>query len=891
MLSGPRAALALVFSFLPLAAQSGTSSAATPSAATPSGAAASPRPDDRTIHWQRSIADVEALATTTGAPLLLALNMDGESASDRVFHENWRDPRFVALTRRCLCVGASVFRHNAEDHDAHGRRVPCPRFPGLTCGEHIALEPELFARWFRDGERVAPRHALVLPGGRVVFDLSLCFDLTDVDRALAAGIADIVPWTTPAGSDWASLAARRDTDGRATLEAAVAAIVDPRTWTEALAAIAAHGDAGALDALCVALPRTPELPLAPLRRAAQQLGLGAAFGSLLLAHAQRVDGDLKDPGARADHRALLDALAEPIAGADAALVLRARTWRLATIALQPGAPDAQPSLLTTLLDLGTAACRGATTLPLPNLDKRELPTADALQEQLTRLDAQLGERRDDPELLAAAGIASLDSGRRQVDAPTATTQLLFEDAERLLGRALTLQPERFDWWLDRAHAAYYRQQFAEQREYGVRALSIAGFAWPVAAGERAALLQDARAIEAVRWLGDAEARLCTSTLPEDPLAAVATIRSAVLGTGLPAVSPFGTEKDWIGVASFVAALGLPREEIALLATAQQRLPAAAGLRQALYGALWRADRWRDAPALADAALRPLPTADGLWWSGHAHVLVAEELRRRERAHEAVWHYDAALPCFAAAAASNPAYADSVRNFTALSWLGRGLALAQGAAADRVAAAEALLAAAAMPVDFAALRDGLGYDALDLIDKVLEWRSSGPSPVDGMALLDRCTAAGAVAPLWAAAISDSLLREALRADGRNPERTEAETVDAAGNPIRMPMGLPTELGDHYLADAVASGRRAFAAAGSGELERQALAQALLITAERQLQRGRTDGVRAAAHEVATVLGLELAPDPEEAADGKALRAWLQPLRTALGPARPRQRDGR
>ena len=125
-----------------------------------------PRPDSRTVHWQRSLADAEALAKQHGRPLLVVLNMDGESASDRVFYENYRDPAFVASTRRCVCVVGSVFRHNAVDHDAQGRRIDCPRFPGITCGEHIALEPQLFDKHLADGERVAPRHALVRSDGR-----------------------------------------------------------------------------------------------------------------------------------------------------------------------------------------------------------------------------------------------------------------------------------------------------------------------------------------------------------------------------------------------------------------------------------------------------------------------------------------------------------------------------------------------------------------------------------------------------------------------------------------------------------------------------------------------------------------------------------------------------
>ena len=96
------------------------------------------------VRWQRSLADAEHIARELSLPLLLALNMDGESASDRIWFENYRDPAFVAASHRCVCVAGSVFRHNAVDHDAQGRRIDCPRFPGITCGEHIALEPEMY---------------------------------------------------------------------------------------------------------------------------------------------------------------------------------------------------------------------------------------------------------------------------------------------------------------------------------------------------------------------------------------------------------------------------------------------------------------------------------------------------------------------------------------------------------------------------------------------------------------------------------------------------------------------------------------------------------------------------------------------------------------------------
>src|SRR5689334_16090204 len=127
--------------------------------------ATSPRSDPRQILWQRSLDDALAMCKSTGAPLLVALNMDGESASERITKENYRDPEFVKLTRPFVCVMGSVFRHNLRDYDEQGRPILCPRLGAVTCGEHIALEPLLFEK-FLGGERIAPRHALILPDGK-----------------------------------------------------------------------------------------------------------------------------------------------------------------------------------------------------------------------------------------------------------------------------------------------------------------------------------------------------------------------------------------------------------------------------------------------------------------------------------------------------------------------------------------------------------------------------------------------------------------------------------------------------------------------------------------------------------------------------------------------------
>src|SRR5262245_37315595 len=74
-------------------------------------------PDERQIHWQRSLDDALAISAAEGRPIFVAVNADGESASERIVRELYRDPRFVSLTRRFVCVVASPFRHSPRDFD------------------------------------------------------------------------------------------------------------------------------------------------------------------------------------------------------------------------------------------------------------------------------------------------------------------------------------------------------------------------------------------------------------------------------------------------------------------------------------------------------------------------------------------------------------------------------------------------------------------------------------------------------------------------------------------------------------------------------------------------------------------------------------------------------
>jgi hypothetical protein len=144
------------------------------------------------VTWQRTWEDAVAVAKETGRPILVCINMDGEIASEHYAGVRYRQPEIAALYEPYVCVIASVYRHTPRDHDEQGRRIPCPRFGTVTCGEHIAIEPTIFEK-FCDGRRIAPRHICVELDGTESYDVFYANDTASVFETIRKGIAGRPP--------------------------------------------------------------------------------------------------------------------------------------------------------------------------------------------------------------------------------------------------------------------------------------------------------------------------------------------------------------------------------------------------------------------------------------------------------------------------------------------------------------------------------------------------------------------------------------------------------------------------------------------------------------------------------------------------------------------------
>jgi hypothetical protein len=667
------------------------------------------------ILWQRSLEDALALCKSSGRPLLVALNMDGESASERITKENYRDPQFVALTRSFVCVIGSVFRHNPRDHDEQGRRIPCPRLSAVTCGEHIALEPQLFDKYL-GGERIAPRHALILPDGTKKFDEFLLFDLRELNQKLR----DAQPRGDPQPLGPGGLDLDRP---RLAREDALAGDAHPD-----LARLRKEGDRGSIDAL-IRLSVRPEL------------GLELAQTALALKIAPEYAAFLK--------QRLLDTDLEPLARLDDSK--ETRTLLRADRALAGSSEGPWP--LSDVLERS----RALIGVP-PVSDERPSVALADLEHALEQADEAAQTDAQSFESRARFGRASLALARGRMDAGfTRDVPLLLQDADRWLGMAAQMQPKDVALALERAEASYRLSDFAAEEQHALEAFELSA----AAAAQEPAREQR----EALRWVGDAAARNIPARSGGDEAAETTAIRRGALALQRVALAPAAGENDWLALASFHGLLGLRNHEREYLRAGVLRLPDSQALRAALTESCWRAGDLELLTRTAEEAVTlHEASAAAQWYLGVAWIQRAEWARRGERVADALREYQGAERAFERCAELKPEFAANCTLQRANCRLGQGFA--HLLVDERPGAAQSLVEALKLAPAISGTRDGLDREPIDLLDQSLEWRASGPSPVDAMKLLEELEAAAPQDAFWPRALSDSELREARRAQHRD-----------------------------------------------------------------------------------------------------------------------------
>lgn len=642
------------------------------------------------IPWQRTMEDALELSGRTGKPLLICVNMDEEPASETFAAKKYRDPAFAELASRFVPVIASPNRHNPRDYDAQGRRIPCPRFGCVTCGEHMAMEQAAFERFFGD-QRVAPRHIGVAADGRRLFDHFLEGDLSLVDASLQRhGKAALNP-----------LLASRDARDRAALEESYL-LADPGTRAALLEA-AVRSSAKPFDLLRLGLQEQD----ARLRAlAARALGATATEDAapLVFLELRRAA-----PGGESE---------EALAGA---LVRLAEKNRQAADLLAARRAAAAPSEILSA-EPWLARLRGAAAPP--PAEELDLFGLDEALEA-----AYAAAAKGDPEGRIGLRLAELNLkfAELRIQAGKDPSAAL-EDAARA-----ALQAEKHAPVRGRALGVRARALWLQGDRGGAGALAEEALPLLIPEGE-SPLAAELLAIHARVHAG----RVYDAGREGRPWPA-RSMTEALRAFELLGRHPLGGEPLLLEHLDFLVFLGLHHETGAVLADALRRNPVSPGAHER-----YRAHLWREGdPARIEAGYQGSGPwgeraarehgAQLEWYAAFASLVAAEEFARQERKAEAAAAYGRARTRFAASAAAEPGFHDTASHFSCLALAGQAwLALEAG---EPAAALELFLQAlAARPASFRD-RDGLGRSPEEL-GRRLRTEFSGQGMEAGLERLDQ-----------------------------------------------------------------------------------------------------------------------------------------------------------
>ncbi|MEW6071297.1 MAG: hypothetical protein AB1726_01705 [Planctomycetota bacterium] len=629
------------------------------------------------VRWQRSFDDAVRVARAEHRPILVAVNMDGEIASEHFAGVRYREPDAAAQMARYACVIASVYRHTPRDYDEEGRRVACPRFGTVTCGEHIEAERELYEKYF-DGRRVAPRHIVLDLEGKETYDVYYSWDTATVFTTFRKGVEG---WPEPIEGlepTLFNLATSADVENRETIERAYAE-GDHATRRAILRLLIEERVVDQVEVLRTAIFGL-DLELASLARRA--LAKCETEGALdLMAEA------LKAPLEASDRGLLLDAV-----GRLAQTSPRARTlWALhsglaldsrhidaaaaAALAQQYEASARRPVDVQALAE--AAAARPTAPGALLELAEALLARAQERQDRryvtLLLEDARSAAR--EAERLGAAGprldgvVAVVSAALGDLAAARTRAVAAIEGGLLCLGDVAAADGPAPGETLPAASRSRLLQLFAEARQRAIRQAYRTGDPWPP------------------EWLSDVNAAY--SILAADPL---------------------GDETPLVDYHDFLRWIGASARANEVLEDALRRFPDSPILHERLRGRLlWEGgpdglERGYAERLAGEEASSTAPT-QLTWFTGYAALVAAEHHRRRGEFAAAIAAYGRATACYERNIALFPDGRDTCNHFLALGEAGRArVAIEHG---ELEAATQAMIAALALRPDSAATPDGLG----------------------------------------------------------------------------------------------------------------------------------------------------------------------------------------
>jgi tetratricopeptide (TPR) repeat protein len=640
------------------------------------------------ITWQRTWQDALAVSRETGKPILVCVNMDGEIASEHYAGIRYRDPEIAKLYEPYVCVIASVYRHNPRDFDEEGRRILCPRFGSVTCGEHIAIEPGLFKEFF-DDKRIAPRHIGVELNGEETYDVYYAFDTDSVFEAIKNGIEnrDVVPKTVTRGDRTiVERVASRDIQDRIAVELAYQ-----------------EGDRDLRRSLLQAAIDNPEAEQVDLLRL-------AVFGFDMELSRMARQG-LAQSNSEAAFKVITEALRVPMEASerDALIGALARIGENSPKAKMHAVVHKGLSSRSIVIDVEAwaAAIEGAET-PALYMDRDVLDARIENQNEVFQ--------SKDGKAYFELAEAFLTLAYEQPESEQKYARSLIRDA---YNTALEAEKLDADGWrlnaiislaavnLDKEEEAYMR---AEAAALEMPAGAPEWYAIPtIEVFARARRQQIAQAVRDKRdWSTWSEAFQGTGTWLTDVHAAYSVLER----------HPLGTDDHVVAHYDFLKVLGATGQASRILDAGLKRFPDSWRLHYRLRGRILREKGVDGLEMVYEALLREKDAAKNLeWYAGYASFITAEFYRRFSDPTKALAAYDRAIAHYERAITNNPESRDTSDHYIALALGGRArIAYEQGDCEQSLAE---LLASFDRKADAAATLDGLNISPVDTARMLLQ----------------------------------------------------------------------------------------------------------------------------------------------------------------------------
>lgn len=602
------------------------------------------------IQWQRNWEDAKAASRETQRPILICVNMDGEIASEHYAGIRYRQPEITELYAPYITVIASVYRHTPRDYDDQGRRIVCPRFGTVTCGEHIAIEPLLYEKYF-EGSRISPRHIAVELDGEETYDVFYANDTISVFTTIQKGITEregeLLPRLENQGPIEELVTSHYSAD-QAAVEAAYAQGSQEQKRKIMKRVVQAGKDAP-LDLMRMAVFG---LDLEMARLARQGLAAATDVASIdLIAEA------LKVPMDAAEREALILALER----------LGAQEPRARTLAVvQRGLASKSEALSvsewsTALKDTQVSSYQAA--------DRYELEASVKARSSVRQAPKKTAE--DFLELAEASFALAIDPS---------TTALLGTDvkSQKRFGRVMfsdakqaALDAERLgakSWRVDTliALSAYYQGEYEEsyvRAERAVKDLPSGEESWNAMA--LLALFAQARQVSIQK--AQSEEREWPASWLTDVNAAYSVLARHPLGTDLQVVAQY----------DFLHGLGATSPAGEVLSAGLKRHPASGQLHSRLRKRLLDE---QGIDGLESAYERMLVQPDAHpslpWYAGLGSIVAAEFHRRAAADDRALAAYDRCIQLYELSNESNPDWSDSSNHYIALALAGQAHLLMQ-----------------------------------------------------------------------------------------------------------------------------------------------------------------------------------------------------------------------